>query len=259
LIDQEARLERHRLLEDIARKEQDLLRQRVCILKPLFASCSLDSSLAGITVKLKCRSKVSTLLKTDKYRVPPDGNITFCELAGRIPYEGDDALNFQVCRVRRFRPSIVIATGRVLLAAVFSRVGLKEDADCLSVSLISVQRGHEVGTLKLNLRCGIGSLGAKGGGIEALKINTLPPRPDPYLIFERSKSGSHETQVAKSYADSCAKVCAGLQAAMMIACSAADTVENYALGEGWFSFDWTPPDEDPLIVEARSWRTDAEA
>lgn len=216
LVDRKTREERHELHDDLLRKEKELLSQEVCILKPLFASCHVDPSLAGCSVKVKCRSKVATLLKSSKYKVRTDGELSLCEIVGSALYEGDDTLHFQLCRARLFQCCAVVATGALSLDSLFRTAGLNGETTNWIVDLHS-KDGQKLGSLKVNLRCGTGSLEGRGGGVAAMKTHKLPPRPELFCLYEGGSTGWNAVKEAEKYAASCCAASEMLHNALLTA------------------------------------------
>lgn len=189
--------------ELMAASEKDLAAQRVCVLKTSLFSCAVAAPLGGRRVKVKCRGRTSTLMKSEVCNVPAGGGeLDLIEPTSDLVYEADEVLRFELRGAHRFWSSTLLAAGSLSLATVLGTVGLEGDTGSWTVELMS-KDGRALGSLQVSIRCRIGSL-SRFGGIAAVKACALPVRPDVNPVSISSQHVGHVVlERARKYCDGC--------------------------------------------------------
>lgn len=147
---------------------------------------------------------------------------------GEVVYEGERELCFELCRARQFRHSVVLATGKLSLATVFSAAGVGGSHASFTVPLFDEEDGHPSAWLVASICCEAGDL-SDFGGVAALRTLGLPKRPTPYAPIVSGKRG-HRRVVSgdevSAYCRTCIAHKQALQEAYGLACAAANTPQE---------------------------------
>lgn len=160
----------------IAGHELNLSAQPVCAVTVSLVACTVAEALAGSSVKVKCRAAGATFMKTPAGAVPAGGGaVQILSEPAFMIYEGEDALVFELCEARLFRPSTALATGKISFAKFFAGTGVAGQKVSRSVQLLA-EDGRPLATVTVGLCYDFGRL-ASFGGYAALRACALPPSP----------------------------------------------------------------------------------
>lgn len=192
----------------MGRQEAKVNSQPVCALTVTIVGCDVGAELAGADLKVKCRERGATFMKSDSCRAPAGGGaLGVSNLSHTVVYEGDDALTFELCECRRWRSSAAKATGRLSLSTVFGTVGLSGEPGSWAVCLLSEDQ-RPLASVRVTVSCQCWPL-ERMGGMAALRSAVakplLPPLAkasyrDEMVYVERCYATRHNLQAAYRFA-----------------------------------------------------------
>lgn len=178
--------------------------QQVCVLKVCIVGCSADASLAGASVKLKCRGEAhgATLIKSSPLKVPSGGEqFSVPHASSEVVFEGDKVFQFEICEQRLLRPSLLLACGDLDLQTIFASAGLCGESESFDVPLLS---GDDISlaSVTVSIGCETRPL-SQCGGFKALKALALPPRPESVAPILGGKPGARRVASGSDVMEYC--------------------------------------------------------